>query len=714
MQRISNFTPQEPKIGIDRNLFSNIKINSFNNIDESEKFDDSQIDSVYIDNMLNKNFNNINKYKNEGVYCIYDEKNFETEKITLINYQNLMEILAYDETAFDNFIEKGKGNWIQNISEALNSITKKISEDNKNDKNPDENLNLNEINSNLNFSKNKDIKYIDINLNKKCNDIISDNLFDVNKVNSNNNNKFNLKNSENDNIEMINIKKTRKDLIESQNQNLVIEFESRFESGNLRMANQLSENEYDLILKNDINAGKTSTWFFFRVNIKNMKKIDFLENPQMIKFNIINCQKIDTLFRKGLKVLYYSESQKKWFRNTKNNYYYCNNLTIEEKRFHTLTFSLELNKNFKTMKNNNNDLINTDENKTKQSKDKSKTDILIEGEDSISEENFYFAYCFPYTFDYLQKFLSKILNNQKIIQKNILRHEIIGKSLAGNNLDMLIITNFDSQLDEIAYRPCIILTSRVHPGESNSSFVIQGVIEFLLETKNPTSEVLRKNFIFKIVPMLNPDGVINGNFRASLIGKDLNRLWDDPRENICPTIFYTKEMIKKTLLSRDIFLFCDFHGHSNKPNFFLYGCPSNRKIKLFSTYNNQEIILSKMFSCKNDIFDHKSCTYKIVAKKLKTARAVLKNEFNIDLSYCLESSIGYISIGDRKLDFFTPQIYEKIGRDFCHSIFELQDKNIYSEMISKLQIEELNKGFTLNNSLGSNKNRNHKELERIM
>jgi hypothetical protein len=30
--------------------------------------------------------------------------------------------------------------------------------------------------------------------------------------------------------------------------------------------------------------------------------------------------------------------------------------------------------------------------------------------------------------------------------------------------------------------------------------------------------ILRHNFIFKIVPMLNPDGVINGNTRVNLAG----------------------------------------------------------------------------------------------------------------------------------------------------------------------------------------------------
>ena len=54
------------------------------------------------------------------------------------------------------------------------------------------------------------------------------------------------------------------------------------------------------------------------------------------------------------------------------------------------------------------------------------------------------------------------------------------KSLAGNDVEMLIVTNFTSVPEEIAVRKAIILTSRVHPGESNSSYMIKGVIDYLI------------------------------------------------------------------------------------------------------------------------------------------------------------------------------------------------------------------------------------------
>jgi len=41
---------------------------------------------------------------------------------------------------------------------------------------------------------------------------------------------------------------------------------------------------------------------------------------------------------------------------------------------------------------------------------------------------------------------------------------------------MAIITNFASRPEEIAIRRAIIITSRVHPGESNSSIVVEGMI----------------------------------------------------------------------------------------------------------------------------------------------------------------------------------------------------------------------------------------------
>ena len=45
--------------------------------------------------------------------------------------------------------------------------------------------------------------------------------------------------------------------------------------------------------------------------------------------------------------------------------------------------------------------------------------------------------------------------------------------------------------------------------------------------------------------MLNPDGVIVGNYRCNLSLVDLNRQWIDPVKKAHPTIFHAKQMIKR-------------------------------------------------------------------------------------------------------------------------------------------------------------------------
>jgi murein tripeptide amidase MpaA len=72
---------------------------------------------------------------------------------------------------------------------------------------------------------------------------------------------------------------------------------------------------------------------------------------------------------------------------------------------------------------------------------------------------------------------------------------------------------------------------------------MHGVIEFLLSSAQEAID-LRDKYIFKIIPMLNPDGVIYGNYRSSLLGVDLNRRWKNPSKYLHPTIYYSKSLIK--------------------------------------------------------------------------------------------------------------------------------------------------------------------------
>ena len=102
-------------------------------------------------------------------------------------------------------------------------------------------------------------------------------------------------------------------------------------------------------------------------------------------------------------------------------------------------------------------------------------------------------------------------------------------------------------------------------------FVMQGCIDFLLSDK-PEAASLRSTLLFKVVPMLNPDGVVNGSYRCGMAGCDLNRQWDKPSPVLHPTIYHTKAMVQTLSESNRLSLFVDLHGHSMRNSAFFFGC----------------------------------------------------------------------------------------------------------------------------------------------
>jgi cytosolic carboxypeptidase protein 2/3 len=152
------------------------------------------------------------------------------------------------------------------------------------------------------------------------------------------------------------------------------------------------------------------------------------------------------------------------------------------------------------------------------------------------------------------------------------------KTEAGVSCELLTITDPDlpqqdpDKPQQERKRKGVVISARVHPGETVGSWMMRGILFFLTDPENEEAALLRKNFVFKIIPMLNPDGVINGNYRCSLVGCDLNRRWKFPSKVLHPTIYHCKKLIRQMHQERGVVMYCDLHGHSRKPNVFMYGC----------------------------------------------------------------------------------------------------------------------------------------------
>ena len=487
-------------------------------------------------------------------------------------------------------------------------------------------------------------------------------------------------------------------------------FDSKFESGNLRMAIKLNsdiENEYDLIIRKDYNCEKNYSWFFFSIECD--RECD-------IKFNILNFIKKKIMFdeKEKIRILVYNEKDK-WTRNTYNVQYYENNIKIlasweDKEKMGSNDEENIFNDKFKEDEKNN-DIFKIFDKDKGEKEDVPDTEFFFTLSFCyhVSKNNInspiYFALCFPYTYSTLQDYLHKLSITKT--NKNKIKFSTLNKTICGNPLDILYITNFASTQSVINARQSIIFTARVHPGETSGSYVIESVINNLLNNSEQSNNLLDK-YIFKIIPMLNPDGVIHGHYRNNILGKDLNRMWQDPRDNETPTIYYLKKLIS----INKPFFFCDFHGHSNMPNCALYCCspPKKKKNKFFNFPNGniksyhfyEEKVFMRIMEEESKYYQKSGEKYNIQKSKLKSARGVIYNEFNVYFSYALETGLmakwnkqNILGIVNNnlivQLEPSTINEYYQIGTDYVNSFIKWNTKTKFYSVLKKIRDEEESK-----------------------
>jgi hypothetical protein len=120
----------------------------------------------------------------------------------------------------------------------------------------------------------------------------------------------------------------------------------------------------------------------------------------------------------------------------------------------------------------------------------------------------------PYTYGKLNAYL-KHLESKPFVELSD-----IGLTPEGRRIPLLTITNERSRQAKTR----VLIHARTHPGEVGSSFLLEGMIDYLL---GPAAEAkrLRDRTIFSIVPMLNVDGVVAGNNRVNTRGINLEGKW---------------------------------------------------------------------------------------------------------------------------------------------------------------------------------------------
>lgn len=272
----------------------------------------------------------------------------------------------------------------------------------------------------------------------------------------------------------------------------------------------------------------------------------------------------------------------------------------------------------------------------------------------------FIAFHYPYTYTDGQCHLKGLVD----ARPDIVRRQLLCRTLGGNRCDLLTITSTDpgdERTHPVAKRKYVVLSGRVHPGESNASWMVKGLLDFVAGDTLDARR-LRRTYVFKFVPMLNPDGVANGNHRCSLAGCDLNRKWRTPHPVLHPTIYRTRLLLSYLKLQGITpELYCDFHGHSRRKMIFMYGCSESSKVKHFPRALGEA---APEFSMKN-------CRFSVTPDKEGSARVVVWRHYGVIRSYTIESTFCGFDRGAYHGDQVCRQDMTNLGASFARQLLTL-------------------------------------------
>ena len=184
-----------------------------------------------------------------------------------------------------------------------------------------------------------------------------------------------------------------------------------------------------------------------------------------------------------------------------------------------------------------------------------------------------------------------------------------------------------------------VISSRVHPGETPASHVMRGCLEFLLREGDKRASELREKFIFKIIPIINPDGVVRGHYRTDARGQNLNRHYSNPSPTLQPQCHAYRQMIAHfadayktdesgapnlSVQEQDdvvetnnsgVAFMLDLHAHAAKRGCFLYG----NRLKQ-SRHHAEMLLYARLTSANSAFMDFDACCFSQRNMTLKEKR----------------------------------------------------------------------------------------------
>ena len=115
----------------------------------------------------------------------------------------------------------------------------------------------------------------------------------------------------------------------------------------------------------------------------------------------------------------------------------------------------------------------------------------------------------------------------------------------------------------------IYIHARTHPGEEESFWVTNEIINFLI-SDTPLAAFIRSNCIFHIIPMYNPDGVELGYNRENANGVDIESGWDDVPLELEVAVLKNRFIELTLLVNNPIEMALNMHSSYSCKRYFVY------------------------------------------------------------------------------------------------------------------------------------------------
>lgn len=272
------------------------------------------------------------------------------------------------------------------------------------------------------------------------------------------------------------------------------------------------------------------------------------------------------------------------------------------------------------------------------------------------------AFHFPYTYSDHLKRLAAWKKHPAVT------HEVIGKTVEGRPIDLLRVMQPGlPESERIGLWAC----ARAHAGETAASFTFEGFLNFLL-SDNAGANGLRRRAVFNLVPMMNPDGVVAGNYRTNLAGVNLNRVWHDPSAETSPENLAVRAAIDRWVASRRPYhFFIDFHADSCASAYYLFhpdGTSPTPKYHDPANYQRDVRRFVGLVAARNPDFDP------IEGASQAEDEGIGYHQQRIGhgvLAFTPEAPYGLIKHGVNKGSPATPARHHAVGEAICRAVEEL-------------------------------------------